>query len=94
MVPVVVLAVIAFAFIRLLMGVVAHDETAGVEPAGFQAATADFTLTQAFDPTIRLRSNTNDAAHAFLLPAVDEPAGADTESGRSAGATDRESQLG
>ena len=99
MVPVIVLAVIwRSSFIRVLMGVVAHDETAGAEPA-----TADFTLTQAYDPTIRLRSNTNDARTRSCCrrstslrrgePATVEPAN-ETSVGGSAGASDRAPQLG
>ena len=101
MVPVLVLAVVAFAFIRLLMAVVARDETSLGRSGGLGTATSDFATTQTYDPTMQLRSRVNDDARAFLLPAVDEPhvneqPGVD-ESIRvddSAGATDRERQVG
>jgi len=68
MVPVLVLAGIAFAVIKALMSVVARDEVAHV------SGTADYSPVQAYDPTIQLRARVHDDARGFLLPAAPEAA--------------------
>ncbi len=82
MVPVLVLAGIAFAIIKTLMSVVARDQSANhapwspgpasmptYEPTSYEATS--------YDPTVRLRATVNDDARGFLLPASPEPADAE-----------------
>ncbi len=68
MLPVLVLAIIAFAFIKSLMSVVARGEATGPTPS-----TPDHAATAIGDLTIELRATVNDDVRAFLLPAVAEP---------------------
>ena len=68
MVPVLVLAIIAFAVIKSLMWVVARDEAGGSAP-WTPVATAPSTG----DLRVELRATVNDDVRAFLLPAVAEP---------------------
>jgi hypothetical protein len=68
MLPVLVLAVIAFGFIKSLMWVVARDEAAGSAPR-----TRDVMSPAIGDLTVELRATVNDDVRAFLLPSVAEP---------------------
>ena len=68
MVPVLVLAIIAFGVIKSLMWVVARDEAAGSAPGS-----PDPSSPAPGDLTVELRATVNDDVRAFLLPAVAEP---------------------
>jgi hypothetical protein len=74
MVPVLVLAVVAFVVIRSLMWVVAHDEGAGMRTLG-----SEYVAVQSYDPTVRLAPSVHDEARAFLLPAATEPGVVDVD---------------
>ena len=63
-----ILAVVAAGVIRLLMGVVAHEEA-----GGFVSATADYSRSQTYDPTMPAARPVNDDVRGFLLPAVEDP---------------------
>ena len=67
MLPVLVLAIIAFGVIKSLMWVVARDEAAGSAPWTPDPSSATSDL------TVELRATVNDDVRAFLLPAVAEP---------------------
>jgi len=76
MVPVLVLAIVAFVVIRSLMWVVAHDEGAGL-----RTLSSEYVAVESYDPTVRVAKPVHEEARGFLLPAAPAPDTVDIDAG-------------